>query len=66
MAVVGFGGAEQYDGDTFVSIGDVVLVTVNYRLGAFGWAYDLGFGTWISPQRGIMACLIWWTNGINL
>lgn len=27
------GGAELYDGENFVNVGEVVLVTINYRLG---------------------------------
>ncbi|MBN2027700.1 MAG: carboxylesterase/lipase family protein [Actinobacteria bacterium] len=28
-----------YDGASFAERGDLVLVTINYRLGAFGWSY---------------------------
>ncbi|RJP34987.1 MAG: carboxylesterase/lipase family protein [Actinobacteria bacterium] len=40
----GSGRDPWYDGAAFAQRGDVVLVTINYRLGAFGWLYlgDIG------------------------
>lgn len=35
--VFGAGSQPIYDNPAFVQRGDVVLVTINYRLGAFGW-----------------------------
>lgn len=35
--VTGAGSVPWYDGTRFVANGDVVVVTVNYRLGALGW-----------------------------
>ena len=35
--VVGAGSASEYDGGNLASRGDVVVVTINYRLGAFGY-----------------------------
>ncbi|XP_046846337.1 acetylcholinesterase-like [Xenia sp. Carnegie-2017] len=32
-----FGASGQYDGANFVVLGDVILVTINYRLGALGF-----------------------------
>lgn len=45
-----FGGSAQvmYDGQALVESGDVVLVTVNYRLGAFGF---LDLSAWNSPEH---------------
>ena len=34
------GGSILYPGDLLVDTGDVVVVTVNYRLGALGWAVN--------------------------
>lgn len=46
--VRGAGSAPAYAGDALVERGDVVLVTVNYRLGALGF---LDFSQFSSPQR---------------
>ncbi|MDH5674879.1 MAG: carboxylesterase/lipase family protein [Myxococcales bacterium] len=35
--IMGSGGGPLYDGKNFVTRGDVVVVTINYRLGAFGY-----------------------------
>jgi para-nitrobenzyl esterase len=35
----GTGSIDWYDGTRLVERGDVVVVTINYRLGAFGWLY---------------------------
>jgi para-nitrobenzyl esterase len=35
----GTGGMPWYDGAAFVRHGDVVVVTINYRLGALGWLH---------------------------
>jgi len=35
----GSGSIPWYDGSSLVRRGDVVVVTINYRLGAFGWLY---------------------------
>ena len=35
----GAGSVPWYNGARFVTNGDVVVVTINYRLGAFGWLY---------------------------
>ena len=37
--VIGSGAAEMYDGKKFAATGDVVLVTINYRLGPLGFLY---------------------------
>jgi len=37
--VTGSGSTPWYDGTTFATRGDVVLVTINYRLGAFGFLH---------------------------
>src|SRR5690554_1035532 len=35
----GSGSSEAYDGTSFARTGDVVVVTLNYRLGAFGFLH---------------------------
>jgi len=37
--LTGTGGIPWYDGARFVTHGDVVAVTINYRLGVFGWLH---------------------------
>jgi para-nitrobenzyl esterase len=44
--IIGSGSTPLYDGAALVERGDVVLVTVNYRLGAFGFM-ELG---WLDPS----------------
>ncbi|CAN5865101.1 carboxylesterase/lipase family protein [soil metagenome] len=39
--IFGSGSQPLYDGRTLASVGDVVVVTLNYRMGAFGF-FDLG------------------------
>ena len=40
--MTGSGAVPLYDGSTLASRGDVVVVTINYRLGAFGFLYIPG------------------------
>ena len=44
--IIGSGSTPLYDGAALVHRGDVVLVTINYRLGAFGFL-ELG---WLDPE----------------
>jgi para-nitrobenzyl esterase len=44
--IIGSGSSPIYDGATLIERGDVVLVSVNYRLGVFGFL-DLG---WLDPD----------------
>ncbi|GII76249.1 carboxylic ester hydrolase [Sphaerisporangium rufum] len=61
-----FGGANEprYDGTALAARGDAVVVTLNYRLGAFGWA-ELGHldpayrGSGNNGLRDQMAALRW-------
>ena len=46
--VVGASSASTYRGYDLVERGDVVYVSVNYRLGALGW---LDFSSWSTPER---------------
>jgi len=52
--VNGSGATPWYDGSELASRADVVVVTVNYRLGAFGYLGDLNLGT-----RDQIAALQW-------
>lgn len=67
---VGSAGVPLYDGGPFVDLGDVVVVTHNYRLGAFGFL-DLGAaGERIGaiPNVAILdhiAALTWVQNNID-
>ena len=38
--IEGSGSDPMYIGDTISSYGDVIVVTVNYRLGVFGFFYN--------------------------
>jgi para-nitrobenzyl esterase len=40
----GAGSIPWYNGASFVRHGDVVVVSINYRLGAFGWTHAAGSG----------------------
>jgi para-nitrobenzyl esterase len=59
--VIGSGAQSIYDGRKLARRGDVVVVTVNYRLGAFGFL-DLGQPERATPNAGILdqvAALEW-------
>ena len=43
--VVGSGALPIYDGSALAARGDVVVVTINYRLGPFGWLRSAELGT---------------------
>ena len=40
----GSGAESWYPGDTLADRGDVVVVTINYRVGALGWLHLAEFG----------------------
>jgi para-nitrobenzyl esterase len=46
--IMGGSRSPTYDGSTLAKRGDVVIVTINYRLGAFGYLYIQG----VSPNVG--------------
>jgi acetylcholinesterase/cholinesterase len=52
----GYGGGPLYDGTPLVNSSDVLLVTINYRLGALGFAYtgDLGVGNGLEGNYGFL------------
>ena len=58
----GSGSADIYDGSVLAKKGDIVLVTINYRLGPFGFLYfnqlakgDLSFGNNLGLKDQILA-----------
>ena len=42
------GGASSYDGHAIAAIGDVIFVSINYRLGSFGTMFG---GNWALSDR---------------
>lgn len=62
--IMGGGGDVIYDGSTLAKRGDVVVVTVNYRLGAFGYSYIPGVTTNVGQLDQIMA-LEWVRDNIE-
>ncbi len=68
--VGGSGSTPWYDGTTLATRGDVVVVTINYRLGAFGflWLGDLDDRYRSSGMNGILdqaAALAWVRTNIE-
>ena len=54
--VKGAGSDPEYDGTILVSEGNVVLVTINYRLGAFGFLDFSALGDGFKPNCGLHDC----------
>ena len=44
------GGADVYNGETFVNKGEVILVTTNYRLGKITFADFFSFSLFFLPR----------------
>ncbi|MFI9503189.1 carboxylesterase/lipase family protein [Nocardia sp. NPDC052566] len=60
--VTGSGNLATYAGDTFASDGDVVAISINYRVGAFGFLAGLGdANVWLSDQ---VAALRWIVDNV--
>ncbi|WP_328966851.1 carboxylesterase/lipase family protein [Streptomyces sp. NBC_00239] len=63
--ISGSGALPHYSGETFARNGDLVAVTVNYRLGPLGYLYfgedDAGGNFWLTDQR---AALQWVRDNI--
>lgn len=53
----GSGGGDWYDGSAFAARGDVVVVTINYRLGALGFLYLGGVGGTEYAESGNLGLL---------
>jgi para-nitrobenzyl esterase len=65
--VVGSGSQPLYDGGRMAERGDVVVVTINYRLGALGYLYLGQHGDWGAPnaaQLDQVAALRWVRDNI--
>ena len=61
--VLGSGSQPYYNGHRLAADGDVVVVTLNYRLGVFGFLDVPGFGTNVG-LRGVLAALRWVRDNI--
>ena len=64
----GAGGDPEYEGTSLVRAGDIVLVTVNYRLGALGFVDFSFLGEGLLPNTGlwdIIAALNWVNENIG-
>ena len=61
--VLGSGSQPYYDGRRLASAGDVVVVTLNYRLGAFGFLDLPGFDSNVG-LRDVLAALRWVRDNI--
>ncbi|WP_339319791.1 carboxylesterase/lipase family protein [Paenibacillus sp. FSL R10-2734] len=60
--VTGAGSQPQFDGTSFAEQGKVVLVTVNYRLGPFGFLHLSSLGDGFASNQGLLdqiAALEW-------
>ncbi|MHA1992805.1 MAG: carboxylesterase/lipase family protein [Candidatus Hodarchaeales archaeon] len=62
--ITGGGGNPIYDGSVLAKRGDVVVVTINYRLGAFGYSYIPGETANVGQLDQIMA-LEWVRDNIE-
>lgn len=65
--VTGAGSQPQFDGTSFAERGNVVLVTINYRLGLFGFMHLSPFGDGLSSNQGLLdqiAALEWVQHNI--
>lgn len=68
--VLGSGSQPLYDGRALAATGDVIVVTVNYRLGALGFLDLSSFSTWRRPfdsnigLRDVLAALGWVRDNI--
>jgi len=63
--ITGGGGDPIYNGLALAKRGDVVVVTINYRLGAFGYSYIPGVTANVGQMDQIMA-LEWVRDNIEL
>jgi para-nitrobenzyl esterase len=63
--IMGGGVDPMYDGSTLAKRGDVVVVTINYRLGAFGYLYIPGVTVNVGQLDQILA-LEWVRDNIEL
>jgi para-nitrobenzyl esterase len=57
--VSGAGSLEQYDGATLAREGDLVVVSVNYRLGALGFLYQPGISNGRLGTLDMIVALAW-------
>ncbi|MHA2391424.1 MAG: carboxylesterase/lipase family protein [Promethearchaeota archaeon] len=63
--IMGSGGDPMYDGSVLAKRGDVVVVTINYRLGLFGYSYIPGVTANVGQMDQILA-LKWVKDNIEL
>jgi para-nitrobenzyl esterase len=58
--MIGGGTDPMYDGSALALRGDIVVVTINYRLGSFGFLYSKGISPNVGSQDQLMA--LKWVN----
>jgi para-nitrobenzyl esterase len=58
--MIGGGTDPMYDGSALALRGDIVVVTINYRLGSFGFLYSKGIPPNVGSQDQLMA--LKWVN----
>lgn len=64
-ARAGSGEEAAYDGSMLAEEGDIVVVTISYRLGAFGFLHDVDRGIVNLGQKDQITALRWVRKNIS-